>query len=189
MFKKLRNRFLIVNMLIIAALLLGSFSVIYITTYQYTNRNINEKLERSIGFAMDDRMQRDGMRRDMAAGEGAENGEPIPPKGDMAPPEGAQNGEIPPPDDGMRRAGDRDMSGDMFSLTFNVQCDADGNITKANIPFELGEDFYTERMSEFIASERGTLKSDSGYWAYKSVKTENGYVTAFTQINSEQTVM
>lgn len=82
-----------------------------------------------------------------------------------------------------------DIRDNMFSLTFTVQTDENGNITKTNMPFDLGEDFYTECMSEFIASERGRLKSDSGYWAYKSVKTENGYVTAFTQINSEQTVM
>lgn len=45
MFKKLRNRLLIVNTMIIAALVLGSFSVIFIVTAQNTERGIDRKIE------------------------------------------------------------------------------------------------------------------------------------------------
>ncbi|MBQ2663967.1 MAG: hypothetical protein IJG16_07465, partial [Clostridia bacterium] len=106
MFKKLRNKLLIVNTLIIAALVIGSFSVIYIITLQNTNRNIDIKLERSINFAKDDHEPRMGDRER----EGAE----------------PSNGETPPPkpEDDMRRMPDgeppemRENSGEPFSLTF-----------------------------------------------------------------------
>ena len=48
MFKKLRNKLLIINTLIIAALVLSSFSVIYIMTAQNVNKNISQKLDRAI---------------------------------------------------------------------------------------------------------------------------------------------
>ena len=50
MFKKLRNKLLIVNTLIIAALVLGSFSVIYIMTARNVNREIEQKLDRAINM-------------------------------------------------------------------------------------------------------------------------------------------
>lgn len=48
MFKKLRNRLLAVNTLIIFALILVSFSVIYLTTAQNVERGIYERLDRSL---------------------------------------------------------------------------------------------------------------------------------------------
>lgn len=44
MFKKLRNKLLIINTLIIAALVLSSFSVIYIMTAQNVNKSISQNL-------------------------------------------------------------------------------------------------------------------------------------------------
>ena len=180
MFKKLRNRLLIVNTLIIAALLVGSFSVIYVTTARNTIQNINMKLERAIDFAQNDRDQRGKMR-----GEGAEsaNGETPPPM-----PEGQQ-----PPEGEMR-----DFRGEMgrsenepFSLTFTVITDAEGNIQRKNMPFELDEDFYTDKLADIISSDKtdGHIKSESGYWAYRAQQTQNGYIVAFTEINAEHTIL
>lgn len=44
MFKKLRNRLLLVNMIIISALLLGSFGVIYFITWRNVENSSNEQL-------------------------------------------------------------------------------------------------------------------------------------------------
>lgn len=171
MFKKLRNKLLIVNTLIIAALLLGSFSVIYITTARNTMRNINQKLQSSINFAVNDRERHMG---DMREGEEP----PFKPDGDKRPPEG----EMP-----------REMQGENqpFSLTFTVVTDADGNITKINMPFEMDEDFYSDKLSDIISSDKdkGHMRSESGYWMYKAVPSGSGYIVAFTEINAEQAIM
>ncbi|MBQ3462361.1 MAG: HAMP domain-containing histidine kinase [Clostridia bacterium] len=179
MFKKLRNKLLIVNTLIIAALVIGSFSVIYIITLQNTNRNIDIKLERSINFAKDDHEPRMGDRER----EGAE----------------PSNGETPPPkpEDDMRRMPDgeppemRENSGEPFSLTFTVTTANEGNSQKKNMPFDLTEDFYTDKISGIILSKnnQGQLTSDNGLWAYRVVKTDTGYIVAFTDINSEHNIM
>ena len=80
MFKKLRNKLLIINTLIIAALVLSSFSVIYIMTAQNVNKNISQKLDRAIEFIRPDHnpRQKDNMQK------------PI----DDVPPD--QNGNVPP---------------------------------------------------------------------------------------------
>lgn len=176
MFKKLRNKLLIVNTLIIAALLLGSFSVIYITTAQNTTRNIEQKLARAINFANNDRESRGGMRR----GEGEE----LPERPDgQRPPEGEprEMRDMPPEEQG----------GQPFSLTFTVTTDADGNIEKTNMPFELDDDFYSDKIEDIVSSdkEEGRIRSESGYWAYKAVQSGSGYIVAFTEINAEHTIL
>jgi signal transduction histidine kinase len=49
MFKKLRNKFLFLNMAITSLVVLTAFSVIYITTYINTNRELDRKLENVAG--------------------------------------------------------------------------------------------------------------------------------------------
>ncbi|MDD6483589.1 MAG: HAMP domain-containing sensor histidine kinase [Clostridiales bacterium] len=60
MFKKLRNRMLLVNMLIIGALILGSFSAIYTVISQNTFHNIEQRLDRAAGFARMQQSPRQG---------------------------------------------------------------------------------------------------------------------------------
>lgn len=47
MFKQLRNRFLILNLVIISVMMLISFTAIYLMTYQNVHRNINEELSKA----------------------------------------------------------------------------------------------------------------------------------------------
>jgi len=94
------------------------------------------------------------------------------------------------------RGGRKEMPDEMpdrqpFSLTFTVVTDASGNIEKVNIPFTLNDDFYSDKMGEIINSEkgRGRIKSENGYWAYKVMKIDTGFVTAFTEIQAEHTIL
>ena len=48
MFKKLRNKLLITNIIIIAALLFASFSVIFAMTYSNVLNGINAELDRAM---------------------------------------------------------------------------------------------------------------------------------------------
>lgn len=179
MFKKLRNKLLIVNTLIIAALLLGSFSVIYIITARNTNRDINDKLDHSINFALSNH----NTRRDAAP---VNNGATPPqiPEGERQPmPEGERQ---PSPEEDTRGARDK-----QFSPTFSVMTDREGNITKEEMPFELDDTFYKDKISGIISAEKvtGNIKSDSGIWRYKVRAYGDGYIAAFTEINAEQTTL
>lgn len=172
MFKKLRNRLLIVNTLIIAALVLGSFSVIYFTTWQNTMHGVDMKLDRAL---------------EMTAGRGGHMGmrENLPaPDGEHTPPEDARP-------DGMKNAPPETRQDEMFTLTFTVLTDNDGNITKVNMPFDMTDDFYSDKLGEIIASpkDRSMLKSDGNCWTYRKVRNADGYVIAFTDTNAEQTIM
>ena len=95
------------------------------------------------------------------------------------------------------RAGNRkEMPDEMsdrqpFSLTFTVITDKSGNIEKVNIPFTLDDDFYSDEMSEIIngKKDRGRIKSENGYWAYKVMMIDTGFVTAFTEIQAEHMIL
>ena len=125
MFKKLRNRLLIVNTMIIAALVLGSFSVIFIITAQNTERGIDRKIEMELSGIIGEHT-RDQMPVDMKKN-----------KGDR--PE-----EIPPDDIGKKY-----IEKQPFSFTFSLITDDEGNITEKNIPFEI-DDFYSEKINQII---------------------------------------
>ena len=45
MFKRLRNRFLAINMVILSVLFVGAFAVTYIFTYNNTQQDIHMRLE------------------------------------------------------------------------------------------------------------------------------------------------
>ena len=169
MFKKLRNKLLIVNTLIIAALVLGSFSVIYIMTARNVNREIEQKLDRAIN------MHRQPKQKD--------NKNNFKDK-DMFKPDGDKPPEIlEPPHNEPDNA--------PFSLTFTVITDAEGNIEKTNIPFVLNEDFYSDKIHSILFSSLGRrhIKSSNGYWSFKSEPLESGYVIAFTDIQAEHAIL
>lgn len=160
MFKKLRNKMLIVNTLIIAALVLSSFSVIYIMTAQNVHKSISQKLDRSIDFIRTEHMPKQ--------------------MGDLNQPK--PTGE-PSKQNGKQK--------EAFSLTFTVVTDTDGNIEKVNMPFDLNEDFYSEKIHDIIygKTDNGQIKSENGYWAYKTIPLDKGFIVAFTECQAEHTML
>ena len=172
MFKKLRNKLLIINTLIIAALVLSSFSVIYIMTAQNVNKSISQKLDRAIEFIRPDHnpRQKDNMQK------------PI----DDVPPN--QNGNVPPNPNTVDPNADNinksDKQKQEFSLTFTVTTDTDGNVEKVNAPFDLTEDFYTDKINNIIygSEDKGQIRSSNGYWSYKVVPLDTGFIIAFTAL-------
>ena len=179
MFKKLRNKLLIINTLIIAALVLSSFSVIYIMTAQNVNKSISQKLDRAIEFIRPDHnpRQKDNMQK------------PI----DDVPPD--QNGDVPPNpntvDPNADNTNKNDKQKQEFSLTFTVITDTDGNVEKVNAPFDLTEDFYTDKINDIIygSEDKGQIRSSNGYWSYKVVPLDTGFIIAFTECQVEHAML
>ena len=165
MFKKLRNKLLIVNTLIIAALVLGSFSVIYIMTARNVNREVEQKLDRAINMHKEPKPKNN--KNDLK-------------DKDMFKPNGDKPPEFLEPHDNAP-----------FSLTFTVITDSEGNIEKTNIPFILYEDFYSDKMYNIIhdADNEGRIRTNNGYWAYKVSPLDTGYVTAFTEFQAEHAIL
>ena len=50
MFKKLRNKFLILNMVMVSVLLIGAFCVVFMMVYRDTNKTIEMQLDRGLSF-------------------------------------------------------------------------------------------------------------------------------------------
>lgn len=179
MFKKLRNKLLIINTLIIAALVLSSFSVIYIMTAQNVNKSISQKLDRAIEFIRPDHnpRQKDNMQK------------PI----DDVPPD--QNGDVPPNpntvDPNTDNINKNDKQKQEFSLTFTVTTNTDGNVEKVNAPFDLTEDFYTDKINDIIygSEDKGQIRSSNGYWSYKVVPLDTGFIIAFTECQAEHAML
>lgn len=178
MFKKLRNRLLIINTLIIAALVLGSFSVIYLMTARNINNGINEKLNRAVNFIREEHapIQKNNPKPP------ADTVREEPMTGENKPGEGIPEEIIP---------GGKSSEKQPFSLTFTIFTDLDGTIENINMPFELDEDFYSDKIGEIISasSAEGHIKSETGYWAYRLKPFGTGYAIAFTDIQSEHDML
>ena len=78
-----------------------------------------------------------------------------------------------------------------FSLTFTVITDTDGNVEKVNAPFDLTEDFYTDKINDIIygSEDKGQIRSSNGYWSYKVVPLDTGFIIAFTECQAEHAML
>lgn len=168
MFKNLRNKLLVINTLIIASLILSSFSVIYIMTAQNVNHGITQKLDRAISFI---RIENE-IKNEIKNSDGAS------PKGDI-PPE--------PKKEPHKAPNERQE----FSLTFTVITDVNGDVENIISQFEINEDFYSNSLKDIVNSDKhnGQMRSSNGYWAYKVVPYGESFAVAFTECRSEHTML
>lgn len=172
MFKKLRNKMLMLNMLLISAVLILSFFTIFAITANNSLRNIETRLEQSLhmvhGF-MDEK------------GEKADKAEP---DTDAARPEKrdkkSKDDKAPPPfDDNPMRT----MTARLEAVT-----DANGAVLRVQSPFEVTDESYAARLPELLAKRKpmGFIRYADGIWAYKYVPNEDsGYVFAFMDTTAE----
>lgn len=163
MFKKLRNRLLITNMIIIAALLFASFSVIFAMTYSNVLNGINAELDRAM------QINRRSASEFHPVGEGH-----------IEPPEAEKR----PPEDGEKRR--------EFAPTVIVKLDNDGNILSVNSMFTIENDFYSGETAKIISNieagkdASGTVRGENGVWEYRAEKTPDGYSIAFLEVSAER---
>ena len=199
MFKKLRNNFLAMNCVIIAALLICCFGINYLLVYQGMRIAADRKLDNEIEM-MGRRVN--GLEDGKFRGKRFE-GEPpaadAPRGADVPHEEGKPRGEGVPPGADVLFAADvpQERNPDFgrnqaFSPTFSVITDPDGNVTEVNMAFTMTEDFYSGRAGEIIASGknhgriRGTHSDGTvSNWRYQYKEIDGGYIIAFTEISSD----
>ena len=64
-------------------------------------------------------------------------------------------------------------------------------LKKVNAPFDLTEDFYTDKINDIIygSEDNGQIRSSNGYWSYKVVPLDTGFIIAFTECQAEHAML
>ncbi|WP_339325072.1 HAMP domain-containing sensor histidine kinase [Paenibacillus sp. FSL W8-0194] len=194
MFKKLRNRFLLMNMAIITFIMLVAFTAIYMITYQNVRRDIGMELQRVSEF-----YHKGGGpgKKDPAkasalpsAQEGSLEAEA---KGDdspdpSSPPQGSgaavagpsaegssrpmEKGQVPPPE---------------LSVSFELKTDREWNLIKTYSRFEMSQDFYDAAKNQAVQNpvRSGRFNMDGTRWAYSVQPTPSGYSVVYLDVTAQ----
>lgn len=178
MFTKLRNRFLLMNMVIISLIMLVAFFTIYTLTYRNTQNEIKIELHRQseanvkagAGAHRQPGKELGGPGRE-PGGQGRELGEP-------AKEQGKELGETEPY---RERA-----------LSFGVLTDENWIILERISRFpSLTEDFYDAAVKRAAAKpvEFGQFTDDDIRWAYSVTSMPGGYSIVFMDVTAQQQIL
>lgn len=161
MFKRLRNRFLVLNLVTISVMMLFAFAAIYMITYQDVQRDIRMELQKVADF------------NNKPGGMGGTHL----PKGDH-PPQG--------PD-----AGDGRGFGPERSVTFTILTDEAWKRTGVNSIYTMEDSFYDLALQTVSKeqSETGQVSLDSNEWAYTVRETADGHRVTFVDVTARQGIL
>ncbi|MDR6552427.1 HAMP domain-containing sensor histidine kinase [Paenibacillus qinlingensis] len=161
MFSKLRNRFLIVNLVIISCIMLLSFATIYFITYQNVRTDIDMELHRVSEFFL----KPDGKKGNPQLGPGGGH-----------PPQESQGYTNPPPE---------------RSVSFQLQTNAKWELVGTNSRFDMDTEFYETAIKEASASKSdiGQFTLDGNRWAYMVQKNNAGYGIVYLDVTAQQNIL
>ncbi|WP_342563572.1 HAMP domain-containing sensor histidine kinase [Paenibacillus sp. FSL R7-0345] len=182
MFKKLRNRFLIVNLVTISVMMLVAFATIYIINYLNVQNDIRMDLQR-----ITEAFQKPGSgehRGGMDDGLG---------EGIGSAPESAI-------DNGTQR---QDIGGGTFgrmggsppperSISFMIQTDNDWKQTGTPVSqLSMDDEFYAQALHEAAGTDKttGRFELDGSLWAFEVKQTADGHMLVFLDITSQQKIL
>lgn len=194
MFKKLRNRFLLMNMAIITFIMLVAFTAIYMITYQNVRRDIGMELQRVSEFyhkgggpGKKDPAKasalppgQEGSLEAEAKGDGSPDPS-SPPQGSGAAVAGPsaegssrpmEKGQVPPPE---------------LSVSFELETDREWNLVKTNSRFEMSQDFYDAAKNQAVQNpvRSGRFNLDGTRWAYSIQPTPSGYSVVYLDVTAQ----
>ena len=179
MFKKLRNRLLLTNLLITAALITGCFAVIFIMMERNVTRNIDMSLNAALNMITDrphsDRPEGPELRDEQLPAGHSEESQEAPPQEGEAPLGGAT----------------RRHDGDPFSSILMYSVDDSGNVTDLSFGFTLTDETVLEEINVLIpqiAAEgrgNGRVSVDGTVLEYKTRRYANGCAVALGVFNAE----
>lgn len=173
MFKKLRNRFLIVNLMSISFMMIVAFITIYVITYQNVQRETNLELYKASDFYH-------GPYQSLPSTTG-KNGS-------------SGNG-------GNDFKENRGPGGDLGSpparsVSFMIQTDNQGNITDTHSRFNMENTFYNEALQKVDRSnlakgerQRGQFSLDGTDWAYIIDASTEGPMIVFMDVTAQQGIL
>lgn len=163
MFTKLRNRFLILNLVIISIIMLVAFTSIYTITYRDVQRNIHMELNKVT----------DSYTRDFDL-----------PRGDRP---GGDLNMGGPDDNGFGFEG----SPPKRSISFMLETDSSLTITGRETTLELEETFYPLALDAAVAENKasGQFELDGSHWTFEILQTSTGYMLVFLDTSSQQVIL
>ncbi|CAM4299687.1 sensor histidine kinase [Paenibacillus xylanexedens] len=185
MFKKLRNRFLIVNLVSISILMLVAFATIYTITYQNVQRETNMELYKMSDFYHGP-YNSSKMPRGEDGGMGTGSGT------------GSNSGSLPSDamgGDNVRPWGDLN-SPPARSVSFMIKTDDQWKVTDTHSQFDMEDTFYTEALqkvdqNKVSDSERhtGQFALDGTDWAYVVDSSGTGHMIVFIDVTAQQGIL
>jgi len=168
MFRRLRNRFLVVNLVSISIMMLVAFATIYVITYQNVQRDTNMELYKVSDFYHAPKMSHNGQ------GNGS--------LGDMRSP-GLGGGPMDDPNSPPSR-----------SVSFMVKTDSQWNITEKQSRFDVEDSFYEEALAKVDRSERssravGQFSLNGTAWAYVVDSGSASNMIVFMDVTAQQGIL
>ncbi|MEO2210220.1 HAMP domain-containing sensor histidine kinase [Paenibacillus amylolyticus] len=187
MFKKLRNRFLIVNLVSISIMMLVAFATIYTITYQNVQRETNMEL-----YKVSDFYHSPYNSSKMPRGEGQGSG-----TGGST---GSGSGSDSLPSDAM--GGDNGGPGGdpnsppARSVSFMIKTDDQWKITETHSRFDMEDTFYTEALQKVDQNKVGDSERQTGQfaldgtdWAYVVDPSGDGHMIVFIDVTAQQGIL
>ncbi|WP_339244024.1 HAMP domain-containing sensor histidine kinase [Paenibacillus sp. FSL F4-0243] len=164
MFTKLRNRFLIVNLVTISVIMLVAFISIYVITYQDVQNNIQMDLHR----IMENYKSPGGDTGRMGSTKG---GSQLP----HADNKRMDNG-TPPPE---------------RSVSFMLKIDTASNLIGKDSKFTMDDEFYDTALQEALSADKdtGRFTLDSSKWIFNIQHTNDGAMLVFLDITAQQKIL
>lgn len=164
MFKKLRNRFLIVNLVTISVMMLVAFISIYIITYRDVQNDIDMELHKIT----------DSYRKSPG---NSEQSHPI----GVNPSSQPMNKE--PKDNGDKRP--------ERSVSFMMQTDKNWNLIATTSYFDMDSEFYDAALkeAETMNKDTGQFNLDGSHWIFTVQPMNEGFMLVFLDITAQQKIL
>ncbi|MDQ0659615.1 cell wall metabolism sensor histidine kinase WalK [Paenibacillus sp. W2I17] len=189
MFKKLRNRFLIVNLVSISIMMLVAFATIYTITYQNVQRETNMELYKVSDFY---HSPYNSSKMPRGEGQGSDTGGS---KGS-----GSSSGSDSFPSDAMggdnRGPGGDPNSPPARSVSFMIKTDDQWKITDTHSRFDMEDTFYTEALQKVDQNKVGDSERQTGQfaldgtdWAYVVDPSGAGHMIVFIDVTAQQGIL
>ena len=170
MFNKLRNKLLLINMLIITALIAGSFSVIYTMSF----RNVSRDIERALNTALDITIGH--LHTSPKNSDSADMPQENTPRRNNSPHEKPRI-EAP------------------FSSIFRYIIDSEGNITSQNFTMKPTDEEILEQINEKLpeiaksGKDKGRITIGGTELIYRTKPFRSGYAVVLGEFNAELSVV
>lgn len=173
MFKKLRNRFLIVNLVSISIMMLVAFATIYMITYQNVQRETNMEL-----FKVSDFYHGPYNSTKMQRGEDRDSGTGSPPSDSI----------------GNGAPGSDPNSPPGRSVSFMIKTDTAWTITDTHSRFDMDDTFYTEALQKVnkvdnLDRKTGQFTLNGTDWAYVIDPSSTGHMIVFMDVTAQQGIL
>lgn len=172
MFKQLRNRFLILNLVTISVMMLIAFTSIYVITYQDVQKDTNDELHK----IMNSNPKRPGKSGPMGMGDAAVQEHPMGGSGLQG---NKMNDEM-----------DESLLPER-SVFFMLQTDEQWNLVSAVSKMDMDEDIYKLALqkAKSIGRDTGRFSLDGSDWIFAERPASSGHILVFLDITTKQGIL